>query len=432
MPKHALELLKQAGAGLIQRGVASTFERVQFDSRQIGSGDAFLARKGENQDGHDFVLSAYEKGVRVFLTQKNPGLPDDATVFVAEDPLLVLQEAARLYRKTLRGKVIGITGSVGKTSAKDMLAALLGEKTFASSGNFNNLTGLPYSLLQAPEDSGWIVLEMGISTPAEMPRLAAMACPDIALITGIHTSHALNFSSREEHIQAKVAIASQMNQEGRLFAPEEELKLWRSFLNPHVQVVALKPEEEILKDFPELSAKREILGRGPFQTLTRVFQMALELGILPETAFGRIQGLRLSPLRMELREESGVKILLDCYNAAPESMRGFLASLPFFLKEAIRPVVVLADMLELGLYEKSAHEEILRKAADLKVPVFLLGPAFGVAFSGLSLPECRHFEDRAELRRALLREGADFLALKGSRGFALEKLLPLKDDECLA
>lgn len=406
---HLIEIPQ---AVLLQKGFATGCNGFQFDSRKVQPGDAFVAMRGESQDGFDFIHSAASNGAELIITDRMVESMDPRlTVIFHPKPVEFLQIAARNYRDSHPAYFIGITGSVGKTTCKDSLTHLLGCSAYGSLGNFNNTLGLPISLLNMPATKRFGVFEMGISIPGEMIQLSQCLRPDAMIFLPVYGSHKGNFESRQHLLNEKVQSAKFMDQQDQIFAPDsirEELEI-----SLHRKVTSLNFSCDDLLNF----------GKGPALSVGLAREVAMHLGIDRNLVQSRLINLNLSPLRMEKRFRAGWTFLLDCYNAAPESTQMFLES----IDNPQSSKIVLADMLELGEDSIELHLNILRIAFNKGfTKVYLLGQFYYDAwqlirheFAEIS---CDCFLDKNLLLQELKSQHPGFLGLKGSRFFKLETL----------
>jgi len=411
---------------------------VVIDSREAGSGALFVGLRGENVDGGRFALQALAAGAWGVLT--TPQHADDArcappgALIAAEDPLQAMQRLAAAWRRELDARVIGVTGSTGKTSTKDLLLALLSphRRTVASRANFNNEIGVPLEILSAPAGTEVLVLEMAMRGAGQIAELAGIAAPDVGVIVSIGPVHLELLGTTEAIAAAKAELIAALAHGATAVVPADE-----PLLVPHLRddlntitfgdsgdVRLVRSEDELVEiDL----AGRSIALEVPFtqahlrRNLLPAVAAASAVGVIPT---GRV-ALELSPgrgQRMELAE--GVILINDCYNANPMSMRAALEDLAQTAARAerARTVAVLGDMLELGPRAVEYHAELGEEASmagvDVIVTVGPLAVAIAERFDGEihSVPDAA---TAAEIVPGLLRCG-DVVLVKGSRGVGLE------------
>ena len=433
------QVARAAGARLVAPAPTTTGpERVVIDSREAGSGALFVGLRGENVDGGRFASQALAAGAWGVLT--TPQHADDArcappgALIAAEDPLLALQRLAAAWRRELDAKVIGVTGSTGKTSTKDLLLALLSphRRTVASRANFNNEIGVPLEILSAPAGTEVLVLEMAMRGTGQIAELAEIAAPDVGVIVSIGPVHLELLGTIEAVAAAKAELIAALAPGATAVVPADE-----PLLAPHLRDdlntitfgdsgdVRLVRSEDGLVEID--LAGRSIALEVPFtqahlrRNLLPAVAAASAVGVIPT---GRV-ALELSPgrgQRMELAE--GVILINDCYNANPMSMRAALEDLAqtAATAERARTVAVLGDMLELGPraaeYHAKLGEEASMAGVDVIVTVGPLAVAIAERFDGEihSVPDAA---TAAEIVPGLLRSG-DVVLVKGSRGVGLE------------
>jgi UDP-N-acetylmuramoyl-tripeptide--D-alanyl-D-alanine ligase len=433
------QVARAAGARLIAPAPTTTGpERAVIDSRASGPGALFVGLRGESLDGGRFAPQALAAGAWGVLT--TPEHAQDAkcaapgALIAAEDPLAALQRLSAAWRRELDAKVIGVTGSTGKTSTKDLLLALLSPKrrTVASRINFNNEIGVPLEILSAPAGTEVLVLEMAMRAAGEIAELAAIAAPDVGVIVSIGPAHLGRLGTIEAIAAAKAELIASLRPGGTAVLPAHE-----PLLEPHLRAdletitfgqggdVQLRRSEEELVEID--LAGRSIVLEVPFQ------QAHLRRNLLPAVAAASAVGvtptglvsLELSPGRgQRIAVPGGVTLIDDCYNANPMSMHAALEDLAETAARAdhARRVAVLGDMLELGPRERDYHVElgveVARAGVDLLVTVGTLAEAIAERFDG----ELRSVPDAAaaaEVVPELLGPG-DVVLIKGSRGVGLE------------
>ncbi|OWA37881.1 UDP-N-acetylmuramoyl-tripeptide--D-alanyl-D-alanine ligase [Saccharibacillus sp. O16] len=440
-------------------------EGVAIDSRKLSGSSLFVPLGGTNVDGHEFVAGALQNGAAASLWQQGrEGAPDGALIEVA-NVLEALQLLASTYLQGSGAKVVGITGSNGKTTTKDMVYALLGTtlRVHKTQGNFNNHLGLPLTLLAMPEDTEVVVLEMGMSDLGEIALLAKIAPPDVAIVTNIGESHLLNLGSRENIARAKLEIASGTKPGGLLIYNGDEPLL------PMV-LQELRAAEQLPSDlrtftfglgtdnddYPTQMEQRSagmtftsyVEGEVPFElpvlgshNVTNALAAIAAARELAVPAMKMQQGLasmQLTGMRIErLTGVSGLTILNDAYNSSPTSARAaidVLAGLQGYASKTL----VLGDMLELGEHEREYHLEVGQYAGRAGLDaVYAYGSLSAESARGASEwmnPQHVHaFVDKQEMIAHLRSHLAatDAVLVKASRGMKLEEVVYALRDEPL-
>ena len=312
---------------------------ITIDSRKVAEGGLFIAIKGERSDGHDFIGQCFEKGAACVISEKE--LPDEERSYIqVESSLQALKDLALLYRNNLDVKVVGITGSVGKTSTKETISSVLSEKyrVLKTLGNFNNEIGLPLTVFRLTEDDEVAVLEMGISDFGEMDRLSKIAQPDICVITNIGFCHLENLGTRDGILKAKTEIFNHMNPDG---------------------IVIVNGDDDKLSTISQVHGKRPLVfGISNNHMVYNAMAAALVgsvLGLSSIEIERGVKNLKTIAGRNNIIKENGFTIIDDCYNANPVSMK---ASLDVLDTAIGRKVAILGSMFELGENEKQMHYDV--------------------------------------------------------------------------
>jgi len=428
--------------------VEEKYENVEFlgannDTRIIKPGQLFIVLQGA-RDGHDFIPAAMEKGASAVLCSRKVG---DYPAIYVDDPRIALGRIAEHALRCLGCKVVGITGSVGKSTTKEMIASVL-ESTYRVSktpANHNNDIGMPMAVLAMPEDTQVAVLEMGMNHFREIAYLSQIAKPDVAVIINIGTMHIEYLGSREGIRKAKLEIVEGMSPNGRLLLNGSDDML-RALPEKPVQPVTyfgmdeccgvrakdIRQEAEKLcfaVEAGEVSFPVELKLEGEHFVHDAMAAVAvgLELGVAPEDIRLSLNTFRNMAGRQEIYQTNGYTIIQDCYNAGPESMA---AALKVLGNRQGRRIAVLGDMLELGDCAPAEHFRVGRIAAEKAKVLLALGPnarhvADGALTGGMPKDRVSIFDDRqvmaAELKKTA-RPG-DVLLFKGSHGMHLELVL---------
>lgn len=432
---------------------AREFIGVVHDSRQVQPGSLFVAIRGERNDGHDFIDQALNAGAAGVIVEysypRTPHIAGDVPVIAVENSHEAMLALATAYRNMLSAKFVAITGSNGKTTTKELTYHLVHAavaECFRSPGNLNNLYGLPLSMFAIPHDTKIAVMELGISTSIEMPRLAEIVRPDVTVVTNVGASHLEALGTVENVARAKLELVRRsaggsvavVNADDRLLL-SETLKLRDNPItfgidNPEASVrpEAIESNEHggssVIIDGYRFNLPMP--GRFQIYNLLAAFAVFKSLGLSFERIDTAALVLSTAPMRGETMVRAGITFVVDCYNANPASMKAgieaFAAGLP-----ATRRVAVVGDMLELGRDSRKYHEEIGRLIAGKNFDlVVFVGNAARAMYkaavdAGLSEKRSLYFESSqtaAEHLPELLHEG-DRVYLKASRGIGLEAVL---------
>lgn len=419
---------------------------VSIDSRTLSEGEAFFAIRGEVHDGHRFVAGAVSRGAACAIVHDAAaaeGVPPGTTVILVADTLRALQDLASEARSATRALTIGISGSVGKTTTKDLSALLLaGERVVhATPGNLNNHYGLPLAILRAPAEAGVLVLEMGISTPGEMDRLVEIARPDIGLLTTISPVHVGNFASFADLCEEKMKLPRGSRR--ALLNADDPEQVSRA---PRGIPVSYHGEGELARDGVRLAGvtsrgllgslvvleeggvRHEIdlplAGRHQARNLAAAAALARAAGASWESIARQARLAEPGPHRGRVLSARGVTLVDDTYNANPLAMRAALALLRE-VEPARRRVLVAGDMLELGAISEEEHRSLGGFAGPRVDVLVAVGPearhvAAGAAAAGAQAVTLPDAESAGRWLISSLAEG-DVVLVKGSRGIGLDR-----------
>ncbi len=421
------------------------YDCVCTDTRKITDGCLFIAIEGENFDGHDFAQNAIEQGAQAVIVHKDCGL-GERQILVGNTRLALL-DLAGYYRSLFNIPVIGVTGSVGKTTTKEMVYAVMSSKynTLKNEGNLNNEIGVPLTLFRLEKSHEAAVIEMGMSDFGEISRMTKAVKPDVAVISNIGISHIENLGSREGILRAKLEILEGMKADAPVIlnADDDLLISVRPGAHP-VIYYGIENEKSNYKAL-ELTSKEDSIeltvgspdGSGrvslPYPGRHNVYNS------LAATAAGSLFGIKLEDalealknyvpagMRQRINKKFGMTFIEDCYNASPDSQAAALAVLNGM--NAKRKIAVIGDMLELGAVSEKAHYGVGQKAAENKIDaVFTYGKraletANGAKDGGVA--DVRSFDDKKKLSDELssyLMQG-DAVLFKASRGMKLEDVI---------
>lgn len=439
--------LRQAArwcGGIVEEKYANVeFLGANNDTRVLQPGQLFVALQGA-RDGHDFIPAAMEKGAAAVLCRRKAG---DYPAIYVDDPRTALGKIAREECRRIGMKVVGITGSVGKSTTKEMVAQVLSSTFFTSKtpANHNNDIGMPMAILAMPENTQVAVLEMGMNHFGEIAYLSGIARPDIAVIVNIGTTHMEYLGSQMGIRKAKMEILEGMDSRGLLLLngddvllrhldrqPEQRITYFGRSGDCPVQAVDIRQDGDMLRfrvEAGKLSFPVEMHLEGEHFITDAMAAVAvgLKMAVPHERIAQSLANFRPMSGRQEIFQKNGLTIIKDCYNAGPESMAAALSVLG---NRPGRRIAVLGDMLELGDASWAEHYKIGRIAAEKADMVFAYGPHAKRVLSGTitgGMPETmgRAFEDQKELVQALkwaVKPG-DVLLFKASRGMHLEKIL---------
>lgn len=409
------------------------------DTRTIEKGNCFIALKGDNHDGHDHIEAAIAAGASCIIAAHHFKHPSFGNIIKVTNPLKALGKLANWSRKRANYKLIGITGSVGKTSTRQILAHVLARKfnVHQSPKNYNNKIGLPLTLLSAPDECEFLVAEMGTNYPGEISELSKMANPDIAILTNVRPAHLEGFGSVENIVKEKLSIAQGLKKEGRFIVTSE--------LAPRIQRPAttfgLDPKADIHPqsfhtngltseiELDGITLKLPLPGRGSILNTLAVWAVCKENGFTLKEFAQALKSLPPVSMRAEIIKIADSTIINDCYNANPASMENALdIGSDLSLKKNTRFVFICGDMAELGEHSKFYHnrlaEQICRNNVQLLITVGSQSAkaakkAKTDSKNGLEIISFANAPQAAENMANLLKNG-DIILIKGSRSNKLE------------
>lgn len=408
-------------------------EGVNTDTRSLEPGQIYFALKGPSFNGNAFAKQALETGAIAAVIDEEVELPSSAISFKVDNVLSTLQDLARHHRKQLSIPVIGLTGSNGKTTAKELFRSVLSQKykVHATHGNLNNHIGVPLTILSTPKDAEILVVEMGANHQKEIELLSSISIPDIGFITNFGKAHLEGFGGVEGVIKGKSELYAQVRSTGSiaLVNANDPKQMERS--EGIERITYGTPESTYPMEFSDVNfpATVEYLSEAYASQLTGKFHAsnigaALSLGLHFNVALSDIQkgiaSYQPKNNRSEWRKQGSNRLMLDAYNANPNSME---ASIGSFMEEAASPrYLILGDMFELGESSKEEHQAIADLCASLNATTILVGELFyetkatGTDIRFKSTQECFEYLKGEDIKNASI-------LLKGSRGMKLETLL---------
>lgn len=437
--------------GGVLTGEDRSFSCISTNSKEIPENCLFLPLKGERFDGHDFIPSAVENGAAAVMRHRQDLDLPVPTVTVADTRQALLDLAAG-YRSQFSIPVVGLTGSVGKTTTKEMVWSVLSQKydTLKTEGNFNNQIGLPKTIFRLEDHHQAAVLEMGMSDFGEIASMTRAARPDVGIITNIGVSHIEFLGSREGICQAKLEILEGMPADGTIILNGDEPLLWEKreeipqkilffgienpacdFRAQDIQLTETGVTFTLCYADKELSAEIRIPGRHNVMNGLAAAAAGHVLGLSDEEILQGLSAYQTVGMRQNLFEKDGLTIYEDCYNASPESMAAALTVLQELPRKGAK-IAVLGGMLEMGSYAAQGHQQVGQKAAQCADRLYLYGAGAedireGALQAGMPEDKIQIFDSHAALAQALKQDTqkGDALLFKGSRGMKMETALQL-------
>ncbi len=442
------EVAGACGGELLCGDPDTVITSVSTDSRKVGPGTLFVPIKGERTDAHSFIDAVFAAGASASLTQEHSRMDDSHAWIRVPDTVAALQRVASAYRKRFRIPFVGITGSVGKTTTKEMVALALSAKmnVMKTEGNFNSQIGLPLTMFRLTDEHEAAVIEMGMSNFGEMERLAQIAAPDYAVVTNIGISHIEQLKTQQNIRREKLHITDHFHKGSVLFLNgDDELlaelrgkldakivcfgtKSWCDFRAENIEFEAGSTVFTLLT--PETSAKVRIPALGMHNVTNALAGLAVAhtLGVPLGGAIKKLAEYKPLAMRQQIHSVNGMTVIDDSYNASPDSIRSSVDVLCSF--HSGKRVAVLADMLELGELSQQAHNSVGVYAAQAGVDVLItVGErAEQIAKGAQSVkPDiicyiCENNDEAIKKLKSLLTFG-DAVLVKGSRGMHTDQIV---------
>ncbi len=450
------EVVSSVHGEIVIRGNGEKFTEINTDTRKINPGSLFIALKGENFNGNNFVAAASSKGAVICIVDEinfNKGdLNCNTTVILVNNTRKALLDLAKYYRSKLDIKVIGITGSTGKTSTKDLTCAVLSEKykVFKTQGNFNNEIGLPLMIFKLDKSYDAAILEMGMSNFNEIHNMAEAARPDIAVITNIGISHIENLKTRQGILNAKLEITDFFNSDNTLIVNSDNDMLYnveKSLKNNKIKVIKtgistgdFKAKDIVLgensisfKVYADKIFKGQFNVPVPGRHNVLNSLLAIACGDLMNMTFQEmakgIQSIQVTSMRLDIIKNGTITIINDTYNASPDSVKAAVDVLKNM--QTGRKVAILGTMRELGDEAYNAHMDCGRYAAengvDLLIAIGEFSEAYNKGFNSIintngEFKEFNNFNDTIEYLKSYLKK-EDCVLVKASRAMKFEQIV---------
>lgn len=450
MEKLTLQEIQNAVKGeIILKGKSEKFTKVNTDTRSLKEGDIFIALKGERFDANEFIEEASNKGATLCIVNdvnfNKDNIKEETSIILVKNTYKALMDLAKYYREKLNLKIVGITGSTGKTSTKDVVAAALSQKykVFKTKGNFNNEIGLPLMIMSLDNTYEVAVLEMGMSNLGEIHRLSEVAKPDVAIITNIGVSHIENLKTRENILKAKMEIVDFFKSENTLIVngddeflsniKENNFNLIKVGINSNNQYWAeniILNEEGISYDLKEKSSNGigkitlDMLGKHNVYNSLLAIACAIKLGVAYEDIIAGFKNIEATSMRLDFIRGEKFTIINDCYNSSPDSVRAAVDVLVNV--KCNRKIAILGTMRELGHMAYEAHRQVAEYAKEKGIDYLFSMGEFKEAFKeGFGEENFKHFNNLEELEQYMdnfLQED-DYVLVKASRYMKFENVV---------
>lgn len=443
------EVIEATGGKLLSGSMDDCFDCIGKDSRAVKQGMLYVAIKGETFDGNKYAQSAMENGAMGCLVSEK--VESDKAVVLVEDTIVALGKLAKYYRNKFDIPYVGITGSVGKTTTKDMIACALSAKlnVMKTQGNYNNHIGLPFTLLSLEDYHEIGVTEMGMSAFGEIDYLASLVEPNTAVYTNIGVSHIERLGSRENILKAKSEMLAHLKDDGIVVICGDDDMLLKLAEETDKKVISYGIENKNCDFFAEnikqsgenemeftICTKNEkyqgkipVLGDHNVKNALAAFIVAINYGVEPDEALKALEGFEPGAMRQNIVKTNGKIIINDCYNSSPSSVQAGLKTLRQIKGQ--RKVAVLGDMLEMGDMSEKLHRDVGGYVVDTKTDYLVAvgdNSRFiieGACEKGFGRENTKFFATNKEVIEFLdtfLEEG-DAILVKASRGMGLEEIV---------
>ncbi|MDD4879903.1 MAG: UDP-N-acetylmuramoyl-tripeptide--D-alanyl-D-alanine ligase [Candidatus Omnitrophica bacterium] len=443
----AKDILEATGGQLVNGTRECVFSHISTDTRKIEKGSLFIAVKGPNFDGHDFVCEAASKGAGAAVVSRDMPSPKAGfSVILVKDTVKALGGIAKLHRSRFDIPVIALTGSNGKTTTKDMLALILSSKykVLKNEGTENNFIGVPQTLLKLNEEHEIAVIELGTNHAGEIGYLADIVQPNCGMILNAGPSHLEFFGSVENVRKEKLDLIKRVGEDGSAVVNGDDPELVEAAKKMCDEVVTFGFNEDC--DFTAenvresdcgisfalndtYAVKLRMLGRHNVHNASAAIAASSLYGIGTKSAVKALEGFVLPKLRMEYEKCGGIDFIFDCYNSNPASLESAIGTLRD-MEPYKRKVLVVGDMLELGEAGPELHREAGRFAAKSKIGLlvsvgtlsgYILEGAQEEGIGGMSLLRFADSVEAAKALKNILKQG-DLVLVKGSRGMKMEEI----------
>ena len=439
------ELVRALEGTVVVNNDNKNFKGTCIDNRKVTEDCIFFAIKGERFNANNVAIDVLEKGASIAVVDEVNFKKEDAEgkgiVIKVDNTVKAMLKLANFYRRKLNLKVIGVTGSCGKTSTKDLIAAVLSTKynVFKTEGNFNSEIGLPLMILQLTSEHDVAVLEMGMSDLGEIKRLAKAAEPDMAAITNIGLSHLENLKTQDNILKAKMEITEYFTKDNILVVNAEDERLKNLSSNDYkIEKIGYNHEYDVYasniilrEDSVKFTAncgndkydfELPMAGKHNVLNMMLAIDIARNLNVSLKEMNDGLANLKATSMRLEVEKTDKITIINDCYNASPDSMKSSIEVL--MTKAAMRRVAILGDMYELGSKTKEAHEDVGSFAKGKIDLLIVIGENVDNYEKGFGNENIRKFASKDDFFKEVdsLIKKDDVILVKASRGMKFEEV----------
>lgn len=436
------DFLKYIDGEIIHKGKNIKLNNCATDTREVGENDVFFAIKGKRFNANEAVLEVFKSGAAICIVDEIKvdidKIPSDKTLVLVDNVTLALGKIAKKYRETLNLKIVGVTGSVGKTSSRDMITAVLSNKykVFKTKGNYNSEIGLPLMILSIDDSYDVAVLEMGMDKKGDIEYLVDIANPDIAVITNIGVSHIESLGSRDNIYEAKMEITSKFNDNNILIVNGEDdylgkiseksfkvVKTGKDIKYSNVVLDSNSSQFDVTYNNTLTKVNLNIPGKHNIINSLLAITVGIELDVDMKNVSNILNKTDKTSMRLDFMKLDDITIINDCYNASPDSMKAAIDVLSNINRG--RRLAVLGTMKELGPNSKSYHREVAEHIAKNNIDKVYVYGEYMNEFKDVLNDYCEYFEDKNELISALKKEikSEDTVLVKASRSMHFEDII---------
>ena len=436
------DFLKYIDGEIIHKGKNIKLNNCATDTREVGENDVFFAIKGKRFNTNEAVLEVFKSGAAICIVDEIKvdidKIPSDKTLVLVDNVTLALGKIAKKYRETLNLKIVGVTGSVGKTSSRDMITAVLSNKykVFKTKGNYNSEIGLPLMILSIDDSYDVAVLEMGMDKKGDIEYLVDIANPDIAVITNIGVSHIESLGSRDNIYEAKMEITSKFNDNNILIVNGEDdylgkiseksfkvVKTGKDIKYSNVVLDSNSSQFDVAYNNTLTKVNLNIPGKHNIINSLLAITVGIELDVDMKNVSNILNKTDKTSMRLDFMKLDDITIINDCYNASPDSMKAAIDVLSNINRG--RRLAVLGTMKELGPNSKSYHREVAEHIAKNNIDKVYVYGEYMNEFKDALNDYCEYFEDKNELISALKKEikSEDTVLVKASRSMHFEDII---------
>lgn len=447
MQRLSLKEIVKAVNGKSNTDADILIDNVCIDTRKVTDGSLYIAIKGENFDGHDFIEKAFELGAKAVVSHRD--IKTNKPVVYVKNTRLAFGALSAYYRNLFSIYLVGVTGSVGKTSTKEMIYTVMNKhyKTLKTQGNLNNDIGLPKTLFELDSSYKGAVIEMGMSNLGEISYLSKLAKPDISVITNVGVSHLENLKTRENILKAKLEILDGMNKNSKIILNADNdmlLSVKNKVTNAlYVGIDNISESDIYAKNITQIGdstafdivykdkiykAKLPTIGKHNVYNALVAFLIGCEINMQKDDIISALSEYENSGLRQHISIKNGIKVIADCYNASPDSMQSAFSVIDSIECSGKR-VCVLGDMLELGESSDKMHYDVGKLACKFNIDeIYCYGKEAVNIKNGAErngIKSVYYFDDKEKLSQMLknnLKEN-DAVIFKASRGMKLEEVI---------